>query len=68
MKSKTLYWGFPVCIISSIDENKNTNITPISSIYNVNDIVMIGINTSSNAYKNIKTNKNIIINVITDTM
>ncbi|ALX70520.1 hypothetical protein [Spiroplasma turonicum] len=36
---------------SSIDDKYKTNINPIISIYIVNDIVMIGININSKAYK-----------------
>ncbi|AOG60849.1 hypothetical protein SHELI_v1c09000 [Spiroplasma helicoides] len=68
INSKTIYWGFPVCLITSIDENKITNITPISSIYNVNDTLMIGINVNSKAYANINLNKNIILNIIPENM
>ncbi|AUB31239.1 flavin reductase [Spiroplasma floricola] len=68
LNTKTLYWGFPIVVISSLNDKNKTDITPISSIYNVNDSIMIGLNISSKAYENIKLNKKAIINIVPDSM
>lgn len=63
LNSKTLYLGSIVCLISTLNEQKHTNITPISSFYNVNDTIMIGLNTTSKGYENIKLFKKALINI-----
>lgn len=68
LETKTIYWGFPVCLLSTLNPKGYTNVTPISSIYNVNNLIMIGINTTSKAYENIKLNKKLILNVVPSNM
>lgn len=54
IKLNSLYYGFPVALISSWNQTeKSTNITPISSVWSLNDQVVIGLGTNSQAFQNL---------------
>ncbi|WP_317768034.1 flavin reductase family protein [Oenococcus oeni] len=64
IKLNSLYYGFPVALISSWNQTeKSTNITPISSVWSLNDQVVIGLGTNSQAFQNLFETREAILNI-----
>lgn len=62
------YYGFPVILLTSIDENNKTNITPISSSWCLGDNVVIGISMQGKAFENIRTCGEVVLNLPDETL
>ena len=59
----TLYYGFPVFLLSSIDNNGTTNIAPITSSWSLGENIVIGLGTDSKTYENLKFIPEAVINL-----
>lgn len=60
---KMLYYGFPVILLTTLNGDKTTNITPISSSWVLGNDVIIGISIESRAYENLIINKGLVLNI-----
>lgn len=60
---KMLYYGFPVILLTTLNGDKTTNITPISSSWVLGNDVIIGISIESKAYENLIINKGLVLNI-----
>lgn len=58
-----LYYGFPVVLISYYDQNGVPNITTLSSVYTLKDMVVLGISSKGYAGQQIKLVKDFVINI-----
>jgi flavin reductase (DIM6/NTAB) family NADH-FMN oxidoreductase RutF len=59
----TLYYGFPVFLLSTIDEKGITNIAPISSSWALGENIIIGVGTDSKSYENLKAVPEAVLNL-----
>lgn len=60
----SLYYGFPVALLSSWDQVKQrTNITPISSVWSLEDQVVIGLGSNSQAFQNLTLTRGAVLNI-----
>lgn len=62
------YYGFPVILLSTADEQGKTNITPISSSWSLGDNVVIGLMMSSKAFENIQATGEVVLNIVPETL
>ncbi|WP_145021136.1 flavin reductase family protein [Paenibacillus sp. Y412MC10] len=60
---KILYYGMPVILITTRNEDHTTNISPISSSFALGDNIVLGISTSSKAYDNLNLHPECVINL-----
>ncbi|OZB98309.1 flavin reductase family protein [Paenibacillus sp. XY044] len=60
---KILYYGMPVILITTWNEDTTVNITPISSSFALGDNIVLGISTSSKAYDNLTRHPECVINI-----
>lgn len=57
------YFGFPVVLLTTIDLNGNTNITPISSCWSLGKNVVIGLGLQGKAFENLQTCSEVVLNL-----
>ncbi|MBB3126268.1 flavin reductase (DIM6/NTAB) family NADH-FMN oxidoreductase RutF [Paenibacillus rhizosphaerae] len=60
---KILYYGMPVILITTRNEDHTSNISPISSSFALGDNIILGISTSSKAYDNLTHHPECVINL-----
>ncbi|PQP89355.1 flavin reductase family protein [Paenibacillus sp. AR247] len=60
---KILYYGMPVILITTRNEDHTSNISPISSSFALGDNIVLGISTSSKAYDNLTLHPECVINL-----
>ena len=65
---QTLYYGFPVVLLTTTDAASNTNISPISSNWCLGNKIVIGIGTDGKAYENIKSVPEVVLNVASNNL
>ncbi|EEH40458.2 hypothetical protein PAAG_02513 [Paracoccidioides lutzii Pb01] len=58
-----LYWGTPVVLITSENEDGTSNIAPMSSAWWLGDRSMIGLGSSAQTTKNIIRTKQCVLNL-----
>jgi flavin reductase (DIM6/NTAB) family NADH-FMN oxidoreductase RutF len=63
-----LYWGTPIVLITTENEDGTANICPISSAWWLAHRCMIGMDASSHTTKNLLRTKRCVINLPTDSM
>ncbi len=63
-----LYWGTPVVLISSENEDSSTNIAPMSSAWWLGHSCMLGLDASSKSTQNILRTKQCVLNLVDDSM
>ncbi|MNK36666.1 Flavin reductase like domain protein [compost metagenome] len=63
VKPKVLYFGTPVALITTIDNNGISNIGPISSAWALGYHLLLGLGCDSKTYQNIIENKECIVNL-----
>lgn len=59
----TLYYGFPVFLISTVDKKGITNIAPMSSSWVLGENIVIGIGTDSKTFENLQMVPEVVINL-----
>lgn len=62
------YYGFPVILLTTCDNQGNTNITPISSSWCLGNNVVIGLSTQGKAFENLLNVPEAVLNLPDDTM
>src|SRR5580692_6786477 len=62
VEPKILYFGTPVALITTIDENGNANIGPMSSVWALGWTLMLGLEASSKTYHNLMLQKECVVN------
>lgn len=60
---ESLYYGFPVILLTTIDNEGVTNITPISSSWVLGNNIVIGLGTQSKSFENLKLIPEAVLNL-----
>ncbi len=60
---KAMYWGSTVVLLSTVNTQGETNITPISSSWSLGKSVVIGLSLSGKALENLENNGEAVLNV-----
>ncbi|MFS0559236.1 flavin reductase family protein [Terribacillus sp. 179-K 1B1 HS] len=60
---KILYYGNPVVLLTTVNEDGTTNISPISSSWALDHFLVIGLGTDGKAYENLKRRGECVLNV-----
>lgn len=63
-----LYYGTPVIILSTLNEDGSTNLSPLSSSWALGDCLVLGIGTQGKAYENLCHHPECVINLPDDSM
>lgn len=58
-----LYYGTPVIILSTLNEDGSTNLSPLSSSWALGDCLVLGIGTQGKAYENLCHRPECVINL-----
>jgi flavin reductase (DIM6/NTAB) family NADH-FMN oxidoreductase RutF len=59
---KILYFGTPVALITTVDQDGNANIGPMSSVWALGWTLMLGLETGSKTYMNLMEQKECVVN------
>lgn len=59
---KILYFGTPVALITTLDEDGNSNIGPVSSAWALGHNLVLGLGCESKTYQNILQNRECVVN------
>lgn len=62
VEPKILYFGTPVALITTLDENGNANIGPMSSVWALGWTLMLGLEMGSKTYQNLVKQRECVIN------
>jgi flavin reductase (DIM6/NTAB) family NADH-FMN oxidoreductase RutF len=62
------YWGTPVVLISSLNEDGSTNVSPMSSAWWLGWSCMLGLDASSKTVENLRRSKGCVLNLPSDDM
>lgn len=57
-----LYAGNPVALITTLNPNGQTNISPMSSTWELGDRLVLGMTTASQGYENLKRERECVVN------
>lgn len=57
------YYGFPVVLLTTIDKNNKTNISPISSSWCLGDNLVVGLGLQGKAFENLSAIPEAVINL-----
>ena len=63
IKPKILYFGTPVILISTINEDGSTNLAPMSSAWWLGQSCMLGLSTRSKTVQNLQRNGECVLNL-----
>lgn len=63
IQPKILYFGTPVALITTIDQDGKANIGPISSVWALGYNLLLGLGCDSKTYQNIVENKECVVNL-----
>lgn len=63
IEPKILYFGTPVIVVSSLNEDGTTNIAPISSAWALGWHIVIGLGTGGKTYENLRRHPECVLNV-----
>lgn len=58
-----LYFGTPVALISTVDENNQANIGPVSSVWALGRTLLIGLECGSKTYQNLIKQGECVVNI-----
>ncbi|QTD43528.1 flavin reductase family protein [Sporosarcina sp. Te-1] len=58
-----MYYGTPTFLLSTLNEDGTTNISPMSSSWALGDCIVLGIGLGSQAIENVKRHKQCVINL-----
>jgi flavin reductase (DIM6/NTAB) family NADH-FMN oxidoreductase RutF len=58
-----LYFGTPVALISTVDENNQANIGPVSSVWALGRTLVIGLECGSKTYQNLIKQGECVVNI-----
>ncbi|MGG1594331.1 flavin reductase family protein [Terribacillus saccharophilus] len=60
---KILYYGNPVVLLTTVNEDGTTNISPISSSWALDHFLVIGLGTTGKAYENLQRRGECVLNI-----
>ncbi|SDY83090.1 MULTISPECIES: flavin reductase family protein [unclassified Bacillus (in: firmicutes)] len=63
IKPKILYYGMPIYLLSTLDEDGTTNISPMSSSWALGNYVILGIGLGGKSIENLERNRECVINL-----
>ncbi|MBP1973177.1 flavin reductase family protein [Cohnella thailandensis] len=63
IKPKVLYYGTPVIILSTLNEDGSTNISPLSSSWALGNCLVLGLGLEGKAIENLKNRPECVVNV-----
>ncbi|MCR8641123.1 flavin reductase family protein [Paenibacillus sp. N1-5-1-14] len=63
IEPRILYYGNPVILLSTLNEDGTTNVSPLSSSWALGNNVIIGIGLEGKAYENMKRDPECVINI-----
>ncbi|WP_223070169.1 flavin reductase family protein [Paenibacillus caui] len=63
IKPKVLYYGTPVLLLNTLNEDGTTNISPISSSWALGDCIVLGIGLGGKAMDNLQRHPECVINI-----
>ena len=63
IEPKILYYGTPVLLLNTLNEDETVNISPISSSWALGDYIVLGLGTSSKAYDNLMRHPECVLNI-----
>jgi flavin reductase (DIM6/NTAB) family NADH-FMN oxidoreductase RutF len=63
IKPKIMYYGTPVILLNTLNEDGTTNISPISSSWSLGEYIILGIGVDGKAFENLKREKECVINL-----
>lgn len=58
-----LYYGTPVLLLSTLNEDGSTNLSPLSSSWALGDCIVLGLGIQGKAYENLKRHPKCVINL-----
>jgi flavin reductase (DIM6/NTAB) family NADH-FMN oxidoreductase RutF len=65
IKPKILYYGTPVVLLNTLNEDETTNISPMSSSWALGDIMVLGIGLGGKALENLQRHPECVVNIPT---
>jgi flavin reductase (DIM6/NTAB) family NADH-FMN oxidoreductase RutF len=63
IKPKIMYYGTPVILLNTINEDGSTNISPLSSSWALGDCIVLGMGIGGKAYENLSRSPDCVINI-----
>ncbi|NRD76754.1 flavin reductase family protein [Bacillus sp. BRMEA1] len=63
IRPKILYYGTPVILLNTLNEDETTNISPISSSWALGPFIFLGLSTLGKAYENIVRHRECVMNL-----
>lgn len=63
-----LYFGTPVALISSLNEDGTTNLSPMSSVWSLGNRLILGLGTDGHAYANLRRCPECVVNLPSATL
>lgn len=63
IKPKILYYGTPVVLLNTLNQDGSTNISPISSSWALGDYIILGIGSGGKALENLQFHPECVINI-----
>ncbi|WP_221567838.1 flavin reductase family protein [Alkalihalobacillus sp. TS-13] len=60
---KILYYGTPVILLTTLNEDETVNISPISSSWALGDYIMVGLGVGGKAFENLNRHPECVINI-----
>ncbi len=68
LKPKMLYFGTPVTLVSSLNDDGSTNVAPMSSAWWVGETAMLGLSVKSQTVRNLEQRPICVLNLADETM
>ncbi len=68
MNPSILYYGTPVLLLSTLNEDGSTNLSPLSSSWALGDCLVLGLGTQGKAYENLSRHPECVINLPDESM
>jgi flavin reductase (DIM6/NTAB) family NADH-FMN oxidoreductase RutF len=63
IQPKILYYGTPVILLNTFNEDGSTNISPISSSWSLGSFIILGIGVDGKAFENLQRHPECVINI-----
>ncbi|WP_442596507.1 flavin reductase family protein [Neobacillus sp. D3-1R] len=63
IQPKILYYGTPVILLTTLNEDGSTNISPLSSSWSLGDVLVLGIGLGGKAMENLERHPECVINI-----